>query len=78
MIKIGIIAGKPTALEETGLRAGARAAEATGAPIRIHTHAADRAGEKLAPILESEGIDPARVSFDHSDDSGDMDYFSAW
>jgi phosphotriesterase-related protein len=76
VIKIGIIAGKPTALEETGLRSGARAAVATGAPIRIHTHAADRAGENLAPILESEGIDPARVSFDHSDDSGDMDYFS--
>jgi phosphotriesterase-related protein len=75
-IKIGIIGGKPTALEETGLRAGARASKATGAPIRIHTHAADRAGESLAPILESEGIDPARVSFDHSDDSGDMDYFS--
>jgi phosphotriesterase-related protein len=75
VIKIGVIGGKPTALEETGLRAGARAARATGAPIRIHTRAADRAGEKLAPILESEGIDPARVSFDHSDDSGEMDYF---
>lgn len=75
VIKIGIIAGKPTPLEETGLRAGARASKATGAPIRIHTHAADRAGDNLAPILESEGIDPARVSFDHSDDSGEMDYF---
>lgn len=75
VIKIGIIKKDPTALEETGLRAGARAAAATGAPIRIHTHAADRAGESLAVILESEGIDPKRVSFDHSDDSGDMDYF---
>ena len=75
VIKIGIAAGKPIALEETGLRAGARAAKATGAPIRIHTRAAERAGENLAPILESEGIDPARVSFDHSDDSGEMDYF---
>jgi len=75
VIKIGIIGKVPTALEEIGLRAGARAAAATGAPIRIHTHAVDRAGESLAPILESEGIDPARVSFDHSDDSGDMDYF---
>jgi len=75
VIKIGIGAGKPSALEETGLRAGARASKATGAPIRIHTRAADRAGESLAPILESEGIDPARVSFDHSDDSGDIDYF---
>jgi phosphotriesterase-related protein len=75
VIKIGIIKKDPTALEETGLRAGARASKATGAPIRIHTAAAQRAGESLAPILESEGIDPALVSFDHSDDSGDMDYF---
>lgn len=75
VIKIGVVGKAPTALEETGLRAGARAAKASGAPIRIHTHAADRAGESLAPILESEGMDPARVSFDHSDDSGDIDYF---
>jgi phosphotriesterase-related protein len=75
VIKIGIAAKAPTSLEETGLRAAARAGKATGAPLRIHTHAADRAGEPLAVILESEGIDPARISFDHSDDSGDMDYF---
>jgi phosphotriesterase-related protein len=75
VIKIGIIAGRPTELEEAGLRAGARAGKATGAPLRTHTNAAQRAGESHAVILESEGIDPARVSFDHSDDSGDMDYF---
>ena len=44
-------------------------------PIRIHTDAADRAGESHAVILEDEGVNPSRVSFDHSDDSGDMDYF---
>ncbi|HWU54614.1 MAG TPA: twin-arginine translocation signal domain-containing protein [Rhizomicrobium sp.] len=76
VIKIGIITKDPTALEETGLRAAARASKATGAPIRTHTAAAQRAGESHAVILESEGIDPARVCFDHSDDSGDMDYFS--
>lgn len=75
VIKIGIIAKDPTALEETGLRAAARASKATGAPIRIHTHAAERAGESHAVILEDEGVDPSRVSFDHSDDSGNMDYF---
>jgi phosphotriesterase-related protein len=75
VIKIGIIKKDPTALEEIGLRAGARASKATGAPIRIHTHAADRAADNQIAILESEGIDPKRVSFDHSDDSGDMDYF---
>jgi len=75
VIKIGIITKDPTALEETGLRAAARASKATGAPIRTHTDARNRAGESHAAILESEGIDPARVSFDHSDDSGDIDYF---
>ena len=75
VIKIGIITKDPTALEEIGLRAAARASKATGAPIRTHTDARNRAGESHAAILESEGIDPARVSFDHSDDSGDMDYF---
>jgi len=75
VIKIGIIAKKPTSLEEIGLRAAVRASKATGVPIRIHTDAANRAGESLAVILEDEGMNPARVSFDHSDDSGDMDYF---
>jgi len=75
VIKIGIVSGDVTALEEHGLRAAARASKTTGAPIRIHTDAAKRAGERHAVILEDEGINPAKVSFDHSDDSGDMDYF---
>ena len=75
VIKIGIETGHPTALEEIGLRAAVQASKATGMPIRIHTNAAHRAGESNAAILEDEGASPARVSFDHSDDSGDMDYF---
>ena len=75
VIKIGIISNRPTALEETGLRAAARASKATGVPMRNHTDAAHRAGESHAAILEDEGVNPARVSFDHSDGSGDMDYF---
>jgi phosphotriesterase-related protein len=75
VIKIGIITKDVTALEEIGLRAAARASKATGVPIRTHTDAAHRAGESHADILKDEGINPARVSFDHSDDSGDMDYF---
>lgn len=75
VIKIGIITKDLTALEEIGLRAAARASKATGAPIRTHSAAAQRAGESHAAILEDEGINPSRVSFDHSDDSGDVDYF---
>jgi len=75
VIKIGIITNHPTALEETGLRAAVRASKETGLPIRIHTDAAHRAGESDALILEDEGMNPSIVSFDHSDGSGDMDYF---
>ena len=74
VIKIGIVGSHPTSIEAVGLRAAVRASKATGVPIRIHTDAAHRAGEGIAVILEAEGINPARVSLDHSDDSGDMDY----
>jgi phosphotriesterase-related protein len=75
VIKIGIITNNVSALEEIGLRAAVRTSKATGVPIRIHTDAAHRAGESIAVILANEGMNPTRVSFDHSDDSGNMDYF---
>ncbi len=75
MIKLGIATQDLTELEVIGLRAGARASKATGAPIRVHAASAVRAGESIAAILEDEHVDPARVSFDHSDDSDNMDYF---
>lgn len=75
VVKLGIVGGHPTPLEEVGLRAAARASRATGVPIRVHTDALHRAGERIAAILDDEGVNPARVSFDHSDDSGDMGYF---
>jgi phosphotriesterase-related protein len=75
VVKIGIATHDLTDLEEVGLRAGARASKAAGAPIRVHTDAAHRSGESIAVILEDEGVNPARVSFDHSDDSGDTEYF---
>ena len=75
VIKIGIVAKEPAELEITGLRAGVRASRATGMPLRIHARAADRAADNLVAILNDEGANPSRVSFDHSDDSGDLDYF---
>lgn len=75
VIKIGVVTQTVSPLEQTGLRAAVRAGKASGAPIRIHTAAAHRAAESIAVILEDEGVNPARVSFDHSDDSGEMDYF---
>ncbi|MCP5411083.1 MAG: hypothetical protein H6924_02940 [Alphaproteobacteria bacterium] len=75
VIKIGVVGKEPTELEITGLRAAVRTSRATGVPIRIHTHAVDRAADNLVAILDDEGMNPAKVSFDHSDDSGDLDYF---
>jgi phosphotriesterase-related protein len=75
VIKIGIITNNVSALEEIGLRAATRAGKTTGVPLRVHTDSAHRAGESIAVILQNEGMNPARVSFDHSDDSGNMDYF---
>lgn len=75
VIKIGIVGKAPTDLEAIGLRAAVRASRETGASIRVHTHAVDRAADNLVAVLQEEGMNPDKVSFDHSDDSGDMDYF---
>lgn len=60
----------------TVLEAAARASNATGAPIITHTAAAYRTGEAQAKILESFGVDPARVAIGHSDDSDDLGYLT--
>lgn len=75
VIKVASVEKDLTELEERALRAAARASKATGVPIQTHTRANLRNGEKQADIFEAEGVDPARVSLGHSDDSGDMDYF---
>lgn len=74
IIKVATAMDVISAPEERALRAAARASRATGIRIATHTHARLRAGEMQADILESEGINPARVCLGHSDDSGDFDY----
>jgi phosphotriesterase-related protein len=61
-------------IEDSALRGAARASKATGIPISTHTHARQRGGETQAAIFEAEGVSPSRVSFGHSDDSGELDY----
>ena len=58
------------------LEAAARVARATSAPIITHTAAAHRTGEAQADLLESYGVDPARVAIGHSDDSDDIGYLA--
>ena len=75
VIKVATLNNPITPLEEMVLRAGARASKATGVPIEAHTDSAHRGGERQAAIFEDEGVNPARVSMGHSDDTSDMDYF---
>ena len=58
------------------LEAAARASNATSTPIITHTAAAHRTGEAQADLLESHGVDPARVAIGHSDDSDDIGYLA--
>jgi phosphotriesterase-related protein len=63
-----------TSVNETVLRACARAHLATGAPISTHSHAADRNGLAQLRIFTEEGVDPSRVLIGHSGDTEDFDY----
>jgi phosphotriesterase-related protein len=58
------------------LEAAARANAETGAPIITHTAALHHTGLAQAEILESHGVDPARVAIGHSDDSDDLEYLA--
>jgi phosphotriesterase-related protein len=74
VIKAAGVSAKLTPAEEKGFRAAARASKATGVPIETHTDAGNRGGETQAAILEAEGVNPARVSLGHSDDTEDANY----
>jgi phosphotriesterase-related protein len=74
VIKAAAVAATITPTEEKGFRAAARAHKATGVPIETHTDAGNRGGETQAAILEAEGVNPARVSLGHSDDTKDVNY----
>lgn len=56
------------------LEAAARASKETSAPIITHTAAASRTGAAQAELLETFGVDPARVAIGHSDDSREPEY----
>ncbi len=74
VIKAAAVSRAITPAEEKGFRAAARASRATGVPIETHTDAGNRGGEMQADLLEAEGVNPARVSLGHSDDTKDVNY----
>lgn len=74
VIKVASRADELSPAEEKIFRAAARASKATGVPVETHTHSRRRGGEAQARILEAEGLNPARVSLGHSDDTDDVNY----
>ena len=80
-VRAGVIklATEPSvdALNETMLRAGARAHRRTGAPISTHTDVKTRSGLAQQDVFESEGVDLSRVVIGHSGDSDDIEYLTA-
>ncbi|GFE83413.1 phosphotriesterase [Steroidobacter agaridevorans] len=74
VIKVASRAGAMTPAEEKVFRAAARASKATDVPIQTHTNSRLRGGEKQADLFEAEGVNPARVSLGHSDDTDDLEY----
>lgn len=74
VIKAATVSDGVTGPEERVLRAAARASKATGVPIQTHSNSRLHGGIRQAEIFEAEGVDPARVSIGHSDDTDDMDY----
>jgi len=74
IIKSASDRGGMTELEETVLRAVARASKHTGAPVYTHTWSPDRVGEQQIRVLQEEGVDMSRVYIGHSNDTSDVDY----
>lgn len=64
-------------LNETMLRAGARAHRRTGVPISTHHDVKTKCGLAQQDVFESEGVDLSRVVIGHSGDSDDIEYLAS-
>jgi phosphotriesterase-related protein len=56
------------------LAAVAAASVETGAPVMVHTNAAERTGLLALEALIRDGVDPSRIVIAHVGDSNEMDY----
>jgi phosphotriesterase-related protein len=59
------------------LQAVAIAANETGAPVMVHSNAAERTGLLALQTLTGHGVDPSRIVIAHAGDSNDLDYLRA-
>lgn len=60
----------------TGAARGREASTATGAPVTVHTNAANRTGLTAQQVLREEGADLTKVIIGHVGDSDDPDYLT--
>ena len=59
---------------EVMARAVARAHNATGVPIMVHSYPTGQVARRQIAIFKEEGVDLTRVKIDHSNDTTDMEY----
>ncbi|MBS1846866.1 MAG: phosphotriesterase, partial [Actinobacteria bacterium] len=62
---------------EHALRAVARTSVVTGAPITVHTSAAEHTADRVIEILEDEEVDLTKVVLGHTGDSTDVDWLAS-
>ncbi len=62
---------------ERALRAVARVSVDTGAPITVHTNAAERTADGVLGVLRDEGVDLTKVVLGHVGDSTDVDWLAS-
>jgi phosphotriesterase-related protein len=65
----GVVGDIPRILEAVAI-----AAKETGAPVIVHTNAAERTGLLALQTLTGHGVEPSRIVIAHAGDSNDMDY----
>ena len=65
----GVVGDIPLILDAISL-----SANATGAPVMVHTNAEARTGTLALHELTQRGVDPTRIIIAHAGDSNDMDY----
>ncbi|GAA4586572.1 phosphotriesterase [Planotetraspora phitsanulokensis] len=62
---------------ERVMRAVARAHQATGTPITVHTHPGSRTGFLVKKVMcDQEGVEPSRIVLGHSGDTTDCDHLA--
>jgi phosphotriesterase-related protein len=76
IIKVATDEKGVTPINETILRAAARASKHTNVPITTHTSAPDKVGIEQIRVFEEEGVDFKHVYIGHSNDTNDLEYLS--